>query len=93
MIEKNAVNITINLETGDEGESFEAGIAQLEQIIQSLEQKELPLDEALSLFQAGIHRVKHCTRLLDQAEKQMEILLENEDGSLRVEAARLVPEG
>lgn len=93
MIEEKAVNLAGDAETTDDAGSFEAEIAQLEQIIQSLEQKELPLDEALKLFQAGIHRVQHCTRLLDQAEKQMEILLENEDGSLQVEPARLMPEG
>lgn len=73
--------------------TFEEGIERLEQIVRELEQKEVPLEEALSLFQQGIQMVQQCNRLLDHAEKQMEILLEGPDGELEVRPADFVAEG
>lgn len=73
--------------------TFEEGIVQLEQIVRELEQKEVPLEEALNLFRQGIERVQQCNRLLDHAEKQMEILLEGPDGELEVRSADFAVEG
>lgn len=73
--------------------SFEAGIERLEQIVGSLEQKDVPLEAALSLFREGVELVQHCNKLLDEAEKQMEVLLEGPDGALRVETVSFVMEG
>jgi exodeoxyribonuclease VII small subunit len=73
--------------------TFEDGIGQLEQIVRELEQKEVPLEEALNLFRQGIEMVQHCNRLLDHAEKQMEILLEGPDGELEVRPADFAVEG
>ncbi len=77
---------------GEATVNFESGVARLEEIIHALEQKELPLDQALELFRTGVGLVQHCNVLLDRAEQQMEILMENEDGSLRVEPAHLTLE-
>lgn len=73
--------------------TFEEGIGQLEQIVRELEQKEVPLEEALNLFKQGIEMVQHCNRLLDHAEKQMEILLEGPEGELVVRPADFAVEG
>lgn len=73
--------------------AFEEGIGQLEQIVRELEQKEVPLEEALNLFRKGIEMVQHCNGLLDHAEKQMEILLEGPDGELKVQPADFTVEG
>ncbi|AHF07377.1 exodeoxyribonuclease VII small subunit [Desulfitobacterium metallireducens] len=77
----------------DKGITFEEGIGQLEQIVRELEQKEVPLEEALNLFRQGIEMVQHCNGLLDHAEKQMEILLEGPDGELEVRPADFAVEG
>ncbi len=73
--------------------NFEAGVGRLEQIVKSLEQKEISLESALTLFREGIELVQHCTGLLDKAERQMELLLEGPDGQIRVEAASFTVEG
>ncbi|HVJ47875.1 exodeoxyribonuclease VII small subunit [Desulfitobacterium sp.] len=73
--------------------AFEEGIGQIEQIVRELEQKEVPLEEALKLFRQGIEMVQHCNHLLDHAEKQMEILLEGPDGELEVRPADFTVEG
>ncbi|MHB1652202.1 MAG: exodeoxyribonuclease VII small subunit [Desulfitobacteriaceae bacterium] len=72
--------------------SFETGIGKLEQIVKALEQRDVPLEAALSWFKEGISLVQHCARLLDQAEQEMEVLLET-DGELRVERAIFPLEG
>lgn len=73
------------------GLGFEQGVGRLEQIIASLEQKDIPLEQALALFREGVELVQACNRMLDQAEAQMQILLEGPDGGLKLEKANLQP--
>ncbi|HEY8909751.1 MAG TPA: exodeoxyribonuclease VII small subunit [Desulfosporosinus sp.] len=77
----------------EETVSLEIGLQQLETIVKALEQKDLPLENALNLFKEGVGLVQHCSNVLNQAEKQMEILLEGPDGSLQVKPASLEMEG
>jgi len=65
--------------------SFEEGIKRVEQIIETLERKDVSLEDALTLFEEGIELIKHCYKQLNHAEKRMQILLEGEDGELKVE--------
>ncbi|HWQ43968.1 MAG TPA: exodeoxyribonuclease VII small subunit [Desulfosporosinus sp.] len=73
--------------------SLETGLEQLEKIVKTLEQKDLPLENALSLFKEGVGLVQYCSNVLNQAEKQMEILLEGPDGSLQIKPVSLEMEG
>ena len=50
-------------------ESFEAALAQLEIIVQQLEQGELPLTEALESFKVGVELTQFCTKTLQNAEE------------------------
>ncbi|ADY56186.1 Exodeoxyribonuclease 7 small subunit [Syntrophobotulus glycolicus DSM 8271] len=61
------------------GISYEDGLEKLEIIINALEKNEIPLDQALALFQEGIGLVHHCNGLLDQAEQKMKVLLQSAD--------------
>ena len=47
---------------------FEAAFAQLEEVVQRLEGGDLPLEEALALYERGMALSGHCQALLDQAE-------------------------
>lgn len=73
--------------------SFEEGIEQLERIVRELEQKEVPLERALNLFRQGIELVQKCNNLLDNAEKEMQILLEKPSGELEIRPADFPVEG
>ncbi len=73
--------------------SLEAGLQHLEKIVNTLEQKDLPLEKALSLFKEGVGLVQYCSDVLNQAEKQMEILLVGSDGKLKVKPASFEMEG
>jgi len=67
--------------------SLETGLQHLETIVKTLEQKDLPLEKALGLFKEGVGLVQYCSSVLNQAEKQMELLLEGPDGQLQVKPA------
>jgi exodeoxyribonuclease VII small subunit len=64
--------------------SLEDGFEQLEIIVKALEQKDLPLEKALNYFKIGVNLVQHCSTVLNQAEKKMQILLEDSDGQLQL---------
>ncbi|CAA7602117.1 exodeoxyribonuclease VII [Acididesulfobacillus acetoxydans] len=72
--------------------SFEAGVENLERVVKALEQREVPLETALALFKEGVGLVRHCSRLLDQAEQEMRILVE-EDGKLQIKTVNFPSEG
>lgn len=66
--------------------SFEEAMQQLEGIVRQLESGEAPLEEALEKFERGIQLVKFCTRRLDETEKKVTLLIENDGGGVREEA-------
>jgi exodeoxyribonuclease VII small subunit len=63
---------------------FESSIRRLSSIVEQLERGDLPLEQALSLFEDGIKLVRASQAELDQAEKKVEELLSvSEDGSAK----------
>ena len=61
---------------------FEEALQELETVVQRLEDGNLSLDESLALFEDGIKLSRLCSQRLDEAEKKVEILLKNENGSI-----------
>lgn len=59
-------------ETPDE--PFEESLAQLETIVADLEGGELGLADALSRYEEGVGRLKHCHAQLASAERRIELL-------------------
>jgi len=84
--------ITLEEQT-EETVSLEAGLQHLEIIVKTLEQKDLPLEKALSLFKDGVGLVQYCSSVLNEAQKQMEILLVGPEGQLQVKPANFEMEG
>ena len=57
--------------------SYEKALAELEEIVQELENQSLELDASLKLFERGKILLNHCQQLLDQAElKVRELTIE-----------------
>ena len=65
---------------------FEEAMARLETIVSELENGDLPLDESLKIFEEGIKLSKACLKLLDDAERKVEILIQDKDGKKRIRA-------
>ena len=53
---------------------FEAALAELEQIVERLEQGELSLEDALRQFERGVELTRNCQKALRQAEQKISIL-------------------
>lgn len=63
---------------------FEDMLDELENIVQSLENDDLKLDESISKFETGMKLAKDCNKRLEEAEKKITILI-NEDGEVTEE--------
>ena len=60
--------------------SFEAALAELEQVVADMESGKLPLEESLAAYQRGAELLRQCRSRLDDAQQQVRIL---EDGTLK----------
>ena len=60
--------------------SFEAALAELEQIVRSLEQGQAPLDESIELYQRGDRLKRHCESRLKAAQARIEKITLGDDG-------------
>jgi exodeoxyribonuclease VII small subunit len=55
---------------------FEQSLKRLEEVVELLEKGETPLEESIRLFHEGMKLVQSCSKKLDWAEQQVEMLLE-----------------
>ncbi len=55
---------------------FETALKELEDVVNALEEGDMPLEDALKAFEKGIGLARHCESLLDQAEKKIKLLTE-----------------
>jgi exodeoxyribonuclease VII small subunit len=60
---------------------FESALNELETIVKTLEQGDLPLEKSLELFERGVQLSRFCHSKLEAAERRIEIL--NERGEVR----------
>lgn len=58
---------------------LEKSLAELEALVQRLEEGELSLEAALKEFEKGVKLTRECQAALKEAEQKVEILL-NKDG-------------
>ena len=63
---------------------FEECIQRLENIVQELEQGEVPLEKSLTLFEEGMQLSASCRKELEEAEGKVEILLK-QNGKIQAE--------
>jgi len=63
-----------------ENQNYEQALAELEDIISSLENEPSGLEKSVAIFERGKALIKHCQKLLDSAEMKVRQL--EEDGSM-----------
>ena len=68
-----------------ERKSFEAALKELESVVDTLEHGEMSIEDALKAFENGVGLAQYCSSLLDQAEKRVKLLTENEGSDFRLE--------
>jgi exodeoxyribonuclease VII small subunit len=70
---------TARATAAEEGPSFEEALERLETIVEELEGGSLTLEQSLARYEEGMRLSRRLTQTLDQAEKRIERLVE-EDG-------------
>ena len=61
-------------------QSLESALAELEKIVSSMEDGELPLERSLAAYKRGAELLKYCQAALQDAQQQVKVL---EEGVLR----------
>jgi exodeoxyribonuclease VII small subunit len=60
--------------------SFEAALAELEKIVERLEQGNVALEESITQYERGERLREHCQKLLGAAEAKVEKIRLSQDG-------------
>lgn len=56
--------------------NLEGAMEEITQLIHKMEHDELTLEQSLTHFGRGINLVKHCQKILEEAEQKVQILLQ-----------------
>lgn len=64
----------------DKTPGFDDLLSELDEVVERLEQGELPLEEALERFERGVKLAREAESILGRAEKRVEVLLSTKDG-------------
>ncbi|WP_033534889.1 exodeoxyribonuclease VII small subunit [Bordetella trematum] len=55
-------------------QDFETALAELEALVQTMENGSLPLEESLAAYRRGVELTRICQERLSQAEQQVKVL-------------------
>ncbi len=64
-------------------QTFEEAMERLEEVVRTLEAGELPLEQALALYEEGVRLTRLCSAKLEEARGRLEVLA-REGGALKV---------
>ena len=63
-------------------EKFEDQLKVVEDVVKALEAGKLGLEESLEKYESGIAALRSCYRILEEAERKIQVLVKEKDGSL-----------
>jgi exodeoxyribonuclease VII small subunit len=72
----------------NDGAQLVEDLRRLEEIVRLLESEEPDLDAALALFEEGVARLREARGRLERAELTVQKVLEEADGTLRMDDLR-----
>lgn len=55
---------------------FEQSLAQLEALVEKLENSEFTLEQSLKAFEQGVNLTRQCQKALTEAEQKVQLLVE-----------------
>jgi exodeoxyribonuclease VII small subunit len=61
--------------------TFEEALGKLEAVVAQLEGGDLPLDDALRIFEDGVRLARVCAARLEDAEQRVRLLTQAPDGT------------
>lgn len=66
-------------------ESFEKNVERLEAIVRQLDDANLPLEQALQIYEEGMKLSEVCQKQLQEAECRIQVLMKKVDGKVVAE--------
>jgi len=66
-------------------EKFQDLLKRLEKIVEELESGKLPLEDSLKRYEEGVKLSVACAKLLETAQKKIEVLTKREPGGFSLE--------
>ena len=66
---------------------FEKALAELEQLVETMEKGDLTLEESLKQFERGVTLTRACQKALANAEQKVQILTRNNESGELAELA------
>lgn len=63
--------------------TFEKAMGRLEEIVRTLEEGSLPLEQSLKVFEEGMKLAQFCSGKLDEAQKKVTMLIKESEASIR----------
>lgn len=79
--------------TASSSPTFEERLSALEAVVRDLEGEDLPLEQSLERYQAGVEHLRACRGLLDDAEARLAELSTDGQGRVRETPLRAGDEG
>lgn len=64
--------------------NFEEALKKLETAVENLEEGDLPLEQALRLFEEGLKASNQCRTRLDQARQRVQVLVAESGGDFKL---------
>jgi exodeoxyribonuclease VII small subunit len=66
-------------ESKDFNLTFEEALKELEKIVTDVDAGKIGLEESMSQYESGMKLIKYCRSILEQAEKRIEIIHQEND--------------
>ncbi len=61
------------------GLTFEKAMKRLEEIVEKLDEGEIPLEESIKIFEEGMELVNFCQKKLEEVEAKVETIMKNKE--------------
>ena len=58
----------------DKSPSFEQALSELEDMVETMESGQLPLEKLIANYEHGAELIAHCETVLDDARKRLELI-------------------
>ncbi len=66
-------------------ESFEKALTRLEEIVATLENGDVSLEDSIKMFEEGMELARFCSDRLNKAEKKLMRIAKKEEGGFQLE--------
>ncbi len=63
---------------------FEEALTRIDEIVRALEKGDLSLEESVKRFEEGVKLSKNCLKMLEEAQRKVDILMADEEGKKKL---------